>query len=194
MRVFAFVIATTAPGLWSCAAFPAATASETLKVPADGRIEIAVGRSGTVEEVEFHVPPASVPEAVRQAAAWLAGAPESAEIEYVGGRKYYELSGRGEGGRAVEAMFYPDGTLYQLELERDAAAAPPGVAEQARAWGGAGEITSWEEIQDARRRTSGWHVKKTVQGIRYKLIFSAAGELQRVYRETPAEIEVAVGP
>ena len=38
----------------------------------------------------------------------------------------------------------------------------------------------------------GWHVKKIADGRRYKLIFDREGRLERVYRETPAEIEVPI--
>lgn len=177
----------------SCTAFPAGLGEEVMQVPTDGRIEVGLSPRGGVAEVELHVPPSLLPARIREAAARHLATVTAAEIEFIGGARLYEAAGRAPDGRELEVLLHEDGSVAELEIGRREEEMPAPVVTTAKEWRGAGAVTSWEEIQDAAGRTLAWHVKKTVEGLRFKLVFRADGRLQRVYRETPAEIEVVVG-
>lgn len=177
---FATACATPAP-LWHT--------DESLKAE---KIEMQVDGEGRALEVEYHVPAAAVPAGIHEAMNDLhpGGRITGAEKEYVGGELYWELS-KDVGGRAVEAMFLPDGTLHSQELEISEAAVPPEVvAAVSRRMGG--EVTVWEEIRDAAGRVLEHHAKVTLDGKRYKVVVGRGAVVTRVVREVPAEIEMPI--
>ena len=184
-----------AAGAVSCAApapFPAAAGEYAELVPESGRIEVGLSADGSVGEVEFHVAPAELPAEVLAAAREELGELVAAEIEWHGGQLYYEAAGLSPEGREGQAMFTAAGALYSFEIAVAAEEVPAGIREAASNWRGWGEIRAYEEIRDGARALQEYHVKKTVGGKKYKLIFALDGALVRVFRETPAEIEVVV--
>ncbi|TAH39452.1 MAG: hypothetical protein EYC70_01315 [Planctomycetota bacterium] len=178
--------------LLSCATFPAELGEDVMQVPADGRIEVSLTPGGGVAEVELHVRPEALPQAIQDAMATHLASMSEAEIEYIDGVRFYEASGKTRDGREMEVLLRADGEVYELEIVRTESETPAAIVTAAKGWRGPGTVTSWEEIQDGARRTVSWHVKKTVDDFRFKLIFDPDGRMERVYRETPAEIEVVV--
>ena len=158
---------------------------------ASKKVEIQVDDNGRYAEVEYHVSPDAVPAAVREAMDKLhpGGAFTDAEKESVGRKQYWELS-RKVGGLEVEAMFEPDGTLFQEEIEVPANKVPTAVQEAAKARLSGGKITKWEEIRDEDRKLVEYHAKGTRGGFAYKLMLSTGGKVLGVVREIPPEIEV----
>ncbi len=77
-------------------------------------VEIAISKAGYPVVIEYHIPPSQVPDVVKAAMDALhpGGKFTGAEKETIGGMTYYELA-RMVGGKEVEAMFYPNGALYQ---------------------------------------------------------------------------------
>jgi len=156
------------------------------------KIEMQVDEHGRTVELEYHVAPSVVPQAVHAAMDRLhpGGSVVDAEREYVGGQLYWELT-KEIGGREVEAMFRPDGTLYREEIEVSASEIPSAVQEAVRARL-RGQVTKWEAIRDAERRVIEYHAKGTRDGKSYKVIAGLDGNVLGMVREVPAEIEVPV--
>jgi uncharacterized membrane protein YkoI len=155
------------------------------------QIEIAMNAQGKMTEVEFHISPGQVPEVVRQAMDKLhpGGAFTGAEKEWNDGKLYYELT-REVKGMEVEAMFTPDGQLYQQEIEVAQSSVPAGVQTAARAALSGGKVRKWEEIRDADNALIEYHVKMARGGMNYKVKVTTGGRVTHVYREIPGEIEV----
>jgi hypothetical protein len=151
-----------------------------------------VSPAGVPDEIEYHIPPAAVPEVVQ--AAMLELYPGSfftgAEHETHGGQEYWELTVRTTGGHDVEAMFLPDGTLHSQEIEVGESSVPAEVRQAA--WGAfpGGTVTAWEEIRDGNQALTEYHVKISSDGKNFKIAVSLAGRVTARYREVPAEIEV----
>ncbi|MHC4729199.1 MAG: hypothetical protein ACYS6Z_01250 [Planctomycetota bacterium] len=156
------------------------------------KIEMTMNAQGKPTEVEFHISPSQVPEVVRTAMDKLhpGGAFTDAEKEWNGGKLYYELS-REVKGMEVEAMFTPDGELFQQEIEVAQAKVPAGVQTAARAALSGGKVKKWEEIRDGNNALLEYHVKMARGGKDYKLMLTTAGRVTAVYREIPSEIEVS---
>jgi hypothetical protein len=155
------------------------------------KIEMAMTAHGKMMEVEFHISPAQVPEVVREAMDKLhpGGPYTGAEKEWYKGKLYYELT-REVKGMEVEAMFTPDGQLYQQELSVPQSKVPAGVQTAARAALSGGKVRNWEEIRDANNALIEYHVKMARGGKNYKVMVTTDGRVTSVYREVPAEIEV----
>lgn len=173
--------------------FPARTAEELRNVQADGKVEFGLKDDGSLGQVEFHVPPSSLPAHVLEAMDRLVPGGEAigAEIEYADGRRMYEVTKRVD-GLEREALFDEGGNVVEWEVEVEASAVPQSIA--AVADGAApGRITAFEEIRSPDGTLRAWHVKKDDAGIRYKIAVDLDGSLIGVFRETPAEIEVPVG-
>lgn len=155
------------------------------------KIEMSMNAAGKPMEVEYHISPAQVPEVVRQAMDKLhpGGAFTDAEKEWYKGKLYYELS-REVKGMEVEAMFTPEGELFQQEIQVSQAKVPAGVQTAARAAVSGGKVKKWEEIRDGNNALVEYHVKMNRGGKDYKVMISTAGRTIGVYREVPAEIEV----
>lgn len=157
------------------------------------KLEVTVDRGGRPQETEFHVDPATVPEAVRAAmdAKHPGGAYIGAEKEWNDGILYYELA-REVGGYEVEAMFRPDGTLFEEEIQIPTDDVPEAVrAAVAKGWP-AGSVKAWEMIRNASGAITEYHVKLADEARALKIVVSTSGRLVRGYREVPAEIEVPI--
>ncbi|MHC4816639.1 MAG: hypothetical protein ACYTF8_01080 [Planctomycetota bacterium] len=155
------------------------------------KIEMTMSSAGKPMEVEFHISPAQVPEVVRAEMDKLhpGGAFTDAEKEWYKGKLYYELS-REVKGMEVEAMFTPDGELFQQEIEVSQSKVPAGVQTAARTALSGGKVKKWEEIRDGSNALLEYHVKMARGGKNYKIMISTAGRTVGVYREIPSEIEV----
>lgn len=155
------------------------------------KIEMSMNAQGKPMEVEFHISPGQVPEPVRAAMDKLhPGGPfTGAEKEWNNGKLYYELT-REVKGMEVEAMFTPDGQLYQQEISVPQSKIPAGVQTACRAALSGGKVRNWEEIRDAENALLEYHVKMARGGKNYKLMVTTDGRVTSVYREIPAEIEV----
>lgn len=154
------------------------------------KLEVLVDRKGRVVEVEYHVDPSEVPDAVRDAMERLhpGGRTTGAERELAGEELGYELAKEID-GRAVEALFLADGTLVAEEVEV-VAASVPGAVRAAVAKRTPGPVAKWEEVRDGERELVEYHAKTTSDGVRLKLRVSPRGKLLGVVREVDAEIEV----
>jgi len=156
-------------------------------------LEVTQDAKGARTEVEYHIAPEEVPQAVRDAMDRLhpGGAFDDAEREYNDGVLYYELS-RKVNGMEVEAMFTPDGTLFSEEIQVAASAVPAPVQETVRSILAGARVTKWEEIRDAKRAVVEYHVKLVRGTYKYKAMVGTDGKLIEVLREIPAEIEIPV--
>jgi len=161
----------------------AALEAEKLEMQFDGK--------GGWSEIEYHVSPDSVPAEVKQAMDELhpGGAFTGAERETHAGQLYYELT-REVQGMEVEAMFKPDGTLFQEEIQVAENKVPAAIRTAARGAIEGASVTKWEEIRDKDRKVFEYHVKMAKGGKHYKVLVSLEGKLLAVYREIPAEVEV----
>ncbi len=158
------------------------------------KLEVQVDSKGVRREIEYHIAPAEVPKAVRDAMDRLhPGGPfDDAEKETHGGVLYYELSGK-VNGMEVEAMFTADGRLHSEEIQVAQVSVPASVRDGAASALAGARPTKWEEIRDGRRTCIEYHVKMARGEDRYKVILTPDGQLLAIYREVPAEIEVPVG-
>lgn len=156
-------------------------------------VEMQVDLAGRPKEVEYHVLPDAVPEAVQKAMNDLhPGAPFiAAEKEYEGGVLYYELTAERD-GHEIEAMFTPDGRLHSEEISVPAANVPDAVKDAvARTWPSA-HVRSWEEILGGHGELTEYHVKLSQDGMSYKVMVGPGGAVKAAVREVEAEIEVPV--
>jgi hypothetical protein len=156
------------------------------------KIELQVGAGGEVQEIEYHVRPGMVPDAVRDAMDSLhpGGRATGAEKEYIGSTLYWEVTKQID-GRYVEAMFLADGSLHSEEVEV-AQDAVPAAVKRAVANHMSGRVNKWEEIRDHSRTLVEYHVKLTSNGADYKLAVSPDGVVRQTFREVAAEIELPV--
>lgn len=157
------------------------------------KIEIQVDEAGNYREVEFHVDPAAVPAAVRDAMRKLhpGCVHKDAEIEREGDVTYYEITSEKD-GLEYEAMFLPDGTLHAEENQIAASNVPETVRAAVTAAFPSGEVAKWEEIRDGKRTLVEYHVKLADKGRKVKAAVSTAGSVTRAVLEVPAEIEVPI--
>jgi hypothetical protein len=157
------------------------------------KLELQLDDLGQPIELEYHIAPGDVPPAVRDAMDALHPGGEfiGAEKEWSGGEVYYELTREVE-GMEVEAMFRPDGGLYQEELEVGEDRVPDPVREAARNALSEAVVDKWEEIRDGSRTLQEYHVKMSRAGQRFKVRVDPSGNLLGTLREIPAEIEVAL--
>ena len=155
------------------------------------KLEIQVDAQGKTVEIEYHIRPQEVPDSVRKAMDELhPGGPfTGAERETHGGIVYYELT-RVVNGMEVEAMFLPDGTLHQEELQVPSGRVPQLVRATVKQRFPEARVDKWEEIRGPDRSLVEYHVKASWGGDHFKLVVSTDGRLGAVYREIPAEIEV----
>jgi hypothetical protein len=157
------------------------------------KLETTVDAEGHALETEFHVLPGSVPEAVRKAmdAKHPGGAYIGAEKEWNHGKLYYELA-REVNGFEVEAMFEPDGTPYNEEIQIPATDVPQKVQDAIAGGWPQGQVTAWEKILDGAGTLLEYHVKLQSGGKALKIVVSTGGHLLAGYREVPAEVEVPI--
>ena len=157
------------------------------------KIEIQVDKAGNLQEIEFHIDPARVPAAVREAMDKLhpGGKFTGAEKERQGGVLYYELTSEVNGMEA-EAMFRPDGTLHAEENEVAASAVPEAVRRTVEATFPGAQVSKWEEIRDGSRKLVEYHVKLVAGGRQVKAMITQAGAVTGAVLEVPAEIEVPI--
>ncbi|MDJ0976796.1 MAG: hypothetical protein QNJ98_20240 [Planctomycetota bacterium] len=154
------------------------------------KLELSLDGAGRPDEIEYHIPPSEVPEAVRQAMDAVAPGPDvGAEKEYNGGRLYYELS-RMVDGFKIEAMFHPDGRLHEIEAEVDPSTVPQAAKDAVTATWPNATNHKWEVIKDGDQSIVEYHVKLLDGGMNLKIIVFTDGKLGRVYREVVSEIEV----
>lgn len=155
------------------------------------KLEVQVDGKGHYTEVEYHVSPDVVPQAVRAAMDKLhpGGAFTDAEKEWNEGKLYWELS-RKVSGLEVEAMFEPDGTLFQEEIEVPANKVPPAVQDAVSRRLAGAKTHKWEEIRDAKRNLVEYHAKAKRGNHSYKVMVGTNAKVTGVVREIPAEIEV----
>lgn len=165
--------------------------TDALLIPGDEILEMGVDGSGRVIEIEYHTTAEHLPAAVRAAAEREipGGTILSCEKEYHGGKTYWEVE-KSVDGLKREIMFRSDGSVLSTEFEIALASAPRSVLDAAQRAVPGGELTSVEEVREGERVA--FHVKLRKDGIRYKLIFTPAGELERKLRELAAEVEVPV--
>jgi len=158
---------------------------------ASEKLEFQLNEKGRVDQIEYHIAPAGVPEAVRAAMARLHpdGEITGAEKEWHHGTLYYELTSK-KGGLETEVMFYPDGTVFRSEIEVAAEDVPRSIRNIAQAALPGAQATKFEQIREADNRLIEYHVKLSRDGKRYKLILARAGEFRSLLREIPAEVEV----
>jgi len=169
-------------------------------------IEIKIHSNGTIEDVEYHVPVATVPTAVvdKMKELYEGFDPTSdeakAEKEYEGGELFFELAWTVE-GKKHEVMFTPSGEVHSKEIEID--------------WGDStyGDLTPiktdiqgrygvsqsrCEVILDAADQLVEFHVKLTTgsgdDAKKHKLIVTKDGFLAGAYLEVVSELEVPVPP
>lgn len=157
------------------------------------KIETAVESSGRHIEIEYHTAPDAVPQAVRDAmeAKHPGGTYIGAEKESSGGSTYYELA-KEIGGFEVEAMFRPDGTLHEEEIQIPVSDVPQAVQDAIQAaWPGR-QVTAWEMIRNGSGTITAYHVKLKDGDKAVKAIVSTGGTVNRAYYEIPAEIEVPI--
>jgi hypothetical protein len=163
----------------------------TAMVPRDGKIEFAVNRHGELKEVEYHVDADQVPEKVRNAAAehFPGSRIVDAEKEYDHGELYWEVTVR-KGSETQEIMMTPGGKPYRMEIQVRASEVPSAVLAAADDALPGGRRTSVEKILDGKENLLEYHIKKTVDGMHYKILVTPDGKARKIYREVPAEIEV----
>ncbi len=157
------------------------------------KIETTMDAQGRHAETEFHIRPDEVPEAVHKAmeAKHPGGKYIGAEKEYNNGQLYYELAKEIDGFEA-EAMFLPDGTPHDSEVQVPVTKVPQGVQDSIQKGYPNGTVNAWEEIRDGKDVLVEYHVKLTDGDRNYKVAVSPAGKLTAAWREIPAEIEVPV--
>lgn len=159
---------------------------------AANKIEMSLTADGRPGETEFHISPDDVPDAVRSAMDALhpGDAFTGAEREVNNGILYFELS-RVVDGMEVEAMFLPDGTLHNQEIQVAEDKVPEAVQAAAKSAVDGATVKHWEEIHDSTSLFE-YHVKLSAGEKHYKVVITTAGKLVQVWREIPAEIEVLV--
>jgi hypothetical protein len=155
----------------------------------DGVIEIEAERDGTIIEIEVGIDPAKVPQAIRDAADrdMPGGEVKGAELEYVGGKKAYEIK-KSKDGLDYELVYDEAGTLIEREAEMKRADAPAAVMAKAMAIVAGAEFKSVEKITRGEEAT--FHVKVTKGGASYKFVLEEDGTVVRKVREARAEIEI----
>jgi hypothetical protein len=173
-----------------CAAAPILDAEAAANAES---IELLLDANSGFVEVEYHVSPDQVPAPVLAAMDALhpGGKATAAERELVGTTLYWEVTKRAN-GREVEAMFLPDGTLYQQEIEIAATDVPEEVRAAFRDRMGV-PAGKWEEIRDGAGARTEFHAKARKDDKAYKVVIGLDGTVLAVFREVPAEIEVPVG-
>jgi len=151
---------------------------------ASTKLEVQMNEKGRMQEIEYHIAPTQVPQAVRDAMDRLhpGGRFDDAEKEWNEGRLYYELS-RKVKGMDVEAMFTPDGELHSEEIQVPMTSVPAPVRDAAMASLGTGaRPDKWEEIRDGSRTIVEYHVKMSRGNDKFKVILSTEGMLLAIYR------------
>ncbi|HGY92225.1 MAG TPA: hypothetical protein ENK43_13735 [Planctomycetes bacterium] len=182
------IICLAALGFLSCTSDPVWTNRDLLE---SNSAEIAIDHQGRIRNIEYHIEPGAVPQAVRDAMDALhpGGAYVGAEKEVTEERILFELTRRVE-GREVEALFTQTGQLVSEEIQVSADHVPSAVKASVAATLPGGEVTSWEEIRDGARRLTAYHVKVHSQGRHYKMALTPSGGLNALIVELPAELEV----
>jgi hypothetical protein len=172
--------------------FPPETREDLKLMRPDAKLEVGLTEDGGIGDVEFHVPLEALPAAVRAAADrhMPGGDVVDCEKEYLDGVAHWEVTKR-TAGKDQEILFDSTGTPVLWELEIDPSSAPKNVIEAADAAIG-GSRTKVEEIRDAAKNLTAYHIKKDEGGIRYKIVLSTKGVVEQVYREMSAEIEVPI--
>jgi hypothetical protein len=181
--------------LAACAtcAFPAQTKDDVGLVPPKDMIEFGIDAKGCVTFVEFHCPAGALPAAVLDAAEreMPGGQIVACEKEYEGGKVLWEVTKK-IAGKEREVLFDAKGNVVEWEIEVEATA----IAANVLAAGDAaapGRRMAVEEIRNAKKELVGVHMKKQgPDGTRYKICLDPAGNVENVFRETIAEIEVPI--
>ncbi len=159
-------------------------------LPANEILEMAVDEDGMIVEIEYHTTADRLPAAVRSAAEkeMPGGTVVSCEKEYTAsGEVRWEME-KSVGGLKKEILFSEDGRVIATEFQIPASSAPRAVLDAADLAVPGGDVTSVEEVKEGGRLE--YHVKKTKNGFRYKIVLAPDGALVRALREVPAEVEV----
>ena len=186
-------------------------------------IEIKIHSNGTIEDVEYHVPVATVPTAAIAKMGELyegfdpASEEAKAEKEYEGGELFFELAwtvtwteGEGEEQKEFqskhEVMFTPSGEVHSKEIrvhhdsQSDQQKYPdlPQIRQGVMDKYGEDNLVL-EVILDAADELVEYHVKVhtdvgTPQEKHHKLIVTKDGFLAGAYLEVVSELEVPVPP
>ena len=172
--------------------YPADVGAILAKMGPDAKLELGLTKDGSIDELEFHVPYADLPQAARDALdkALPGGEVLDAEIEYARGAVNYEVTKKID-GKEAEVLVDAGGNVVSWELEVAADAVPPAVVKAVEGAAG-GTVTAYEEIRDAAKKLVAYHVKKDDNGIKWKIALSPEGAVQFVRREVKAEVEVTV--
>jgi hypothetical protein len=155
----------------------------------DGVIEIEIDRDGVIREMEAEIAIDRLPDRVRKVAlerrpgAQIVGAEREVQL----GGTFWEVQMLHQ-GRRVEMVLDSDGAIHETEreLRREEAPQPVFDAVERALPGGTFESVEVVERADATE----YHVKKTRDGARYKLVIAPNGRLVRLVREARAEIEI----
>lgn len=159
------------------------------------QLEFLTDEDGTVARLEYHIAPGETPPAVRAAMDRMhPGKPYTgAQIEVHGRQLLYQLSRRVD-ELEVAAVFRPDGTLVNEELQISEERAPEAVRETiAERFPGAA-LPRYDEVRDSQRAVRAYHVRLRLETRRYKLVIAPDGVLLQTLLEVPAEVEVPVEP
>jgi hypothetical protein len=156
-------------------------------------LEFLTDEDGYVSRLEYHIAPGETPPAVRAAMDRMhPGDPYTgAQIEVHGRQLLYELS-RTVDGLAVAAVFRPDGTLVNEELQIPEERAPESVREIiAERFPGAA-VPRYDEVRDGQRAVRAYHVRLRHGARDYKLVIAPDGVLLQALLEVDAEVVVPV--
>jgi hypothetical protein len=105
------------------------------------------------------------------------------------GRLYWEVTVK-KGSEEKEIMLTPAGKPYRMEIKVRESEVPSEVIAAADSAAPGGRRTSVEKILDGKENLLEYHIKKSVNGIHYKILVTSDGRVREVYREVMAEIEV----
>ncbi|MEM9379744.1 MAG: hypothetical protein AAGB93_07310 [Planctomycetota bacterium] len=193
------LVALLGTALASCAAPgapPAPTAPPELvllfdQLAPDGALELEFDRHGRFGDMEAEVSVALVPEVVREAVARAHPGVEltSAEREFQSGAWTWEV-GFEEEGRGVQVVVSDAGELLETERELEPWETLDEVLVAAEATLRYSTLVSVDHVTSASGEE--YHVKRELQGARYKIVVTPKGEVLRTLREARAEIEIPV--
>lgn len=154
-------------------------------------VEIEAAADGTLLEVEAGIPVSQVPQHILDAAGRrLPGAAViGAEVEWVGGRRAYEVKMASE-GLDHEFVYLENGFLVETEEEIRVADAPAGLVDTALRMVPGSALKSVEKV--TRDGVPAYHVKVTKGPDTFKTVLSPDGKVLRHVREVKAELEIPI--
>ncbi|MBI4569570.1 MAG: hypothetical protein HY719_14340, partial [Planctomycetes bacterium] len=161
-------------------------------VPVGAVVEFQSDRAGRLTEVKFPIAESALPETVRKVVdEKCPGRTTETAVSFTHGAKHYVVNrAPSKGGGEVETIVHEDGSFCCVETTVPAEQIPAAVMKHAHEAVPGGELTKTEEIRDGDGDVFEYHVKKTIEGVRYKIVLGAQGKLKVVYREIPADVEI----